>query len=418
MHDIGIAGCGPGGLAAALFLHRLGHRVTLFERFDEPRPVGSGLLIQPSGLTVLDALGLAPPICDRGVRIDCLKGISVPSGRRALDVRYGALGGDVCAYGVHRGLLFDTLYDAVRDAGIAIETGRTVTQADSGAGGGRFGFADGTRSARFDCLIDALGARTPLAPPSGGDLAYGALWATLDWPGGAGFLEDALDQRYRRAHEMVGVMPIGINPATGGQGAAFFWSVRADAVETLHARGTAAWRDTVLALWPETAPLLDQIADTRAMVFAHYAHRTVRRPVRAGFAHLGDAWHSTSPQLGQGANMALLDAAGLASAFRRHTNIADALAHYVWLRASHIHIYQMLSRVFTPLYQSGDGWRPCIRDQLVHRFAGLWPARALVAAIVSGGIGWPLRPMGLEAIGGVRAPASPDSARRARSAAG
>ena len=56
--DIAIAGCGPAGLAAALLLHRQGHRVTLFERFEEPRPIGSGLMIQPSGLAVLDALGL------------------------------------------------------------------------------------------------------------------------------------------------------------------------------------------------------------------------------------------------------------------------------------------------------------------------------------------------------------------------
>ncbi|HEX8449366.1 MAG TPA: NAD(P)-binding protein, partial [Allosphingosinicella sp.] len=45
--DIGIAGCGVGGLAAALLLARDGHRVRLYERFDAPRPVGSGLMIQP-----------------------------------------------------------------------------------------------------------------------------------------------------------------------------------------------------------------------------------------------------------------------------------------------------------------------------------------------------------------------------------
>ena len=48
--DIAIAGCGLAGLATALLLHRDGHRVTLFERFDAPRPVGSGLMIQPTAL--------------------------------------------------------------------------------------------------------------------------------------------------------------------------------------------------------------------------------------------------------------------------------------------------------------------------------------------------------------------------------
>ena len=36
---IAIAGCGPAGLATALLLHRDGHRVTRFERFDKAQPV-------------------------------------------------------------------------------------------------------------------------------------------------------------------------------------------------------------------------------------------------------------------------------------------------------------------------------------------------------------------------------------------
>ena len=47
------------GLAAALLLHRQGHHVTLYERFEAPRAVGSGLMVQPTGLAVLAALGLA-----------------------------------------------------------------------------------------------------------------------------------------------------------------------------------------------------------------------------------------------------------------------------------------------------------------------------------------------------------------------
>ncbi len=37
--DIAIAGAGPGGLAAALFLHRAGHRVRIIKRFGAPQPV-------------------------------------------------------------------------------------------------------------------------------------------------------------------------------------------------------------------------------------------------------------------------------------------------------------------------------------------------------------------------------------------
>ena len=66
--QIGIVGAGPAGLAAALFLHRSGHRVTVLERFEAPRPLGSGLILQPTGLAhpvrrigLADELPLARP---------------------------------------------------------------------------------------------------------------------------------------------------------------------------------------------------------------------------------------------------------------------------------------------------------------------------------------------------------------------
>ena len=54
---IAIAGAGIGGLAAAAFLARDGHKVSVFDQFDAPRPVGAGLILQETGLTILGELG-------------------------------------------------------------------------------------------------------------------------------------------------------------------------------------------------------------------------------------------------------------------------------------------------------------------------------------------------------------------------
>ncbi|MEZ5947060.1 MAG: NAD(P)-binding protein [Hyphomonas sp.] len=43
-----IAGAGIGGLAAAAFLARQGHAVTVYDQFEAPGPVGSGLIRRPS----------------------------------------------------------------------------------------------------------------------------------------------------------------------------------------------------------------------------------------------------------------------------------------------------------------------------------------------------------------------------------
>lgn len=392
---IAIAGCGPAGLATALLLHRDGHHVTLFERFDAPRPVGSGLMIQPTGFAVLRALGLADALLDHGARIDRLHGETGSSGRVVLSVRYAALGKRAgFGVGVHRATLFALLHQAVAAAGILIETGCAVSGSDLTAGDRRVLLLEGGRRiGPFDLIVDALGTRTPLAPPCGRTLAYGALWGTLDWPADAGFDPAALEQRYRRASVMVGVLPIGRFPGDPRQQAALFWSLRADRLAKWQAAGLDAWKAEVSALWPATCALLDQIRSPNQLTFARYAHRTLPTPAEAGMIHIGDAWHSASPQLGQGANMALLDAYALALALRQSPDVATALGQAIAMRRRHVHLYQALTALFTPVYQSDSHALPFVRDRIVGPVSKLWPATRIQAAMVSGLIGNPLKPL-------------------------
>ena len=388
--DIGVAGCGIGGLAAALLLARDGHQVTLYERFDAPRAVGSGLMVQPTGLAVLDRLGLASALIDAAAPVERLLGEAEPSGRVVLDVRYewlrrpGALG-----YGVHRATLFGILHGAVTVERIPIHTGRTVT----GLARGRLQFAGGQASPPHDLVVDALGSASPLAGEPARPLAYGALWASLDWVDG--FDAAALEQRYRRASVMTGVLPIGLAPGGGTRQAAFFWLLRGDRLAAWQAGGLEAWKAEVHALWPATAPLLDQIRGPDRLTFARYAHRTLREAAAPGLIHIGDAWHSASPQLGQGANMALLDAWALAKALREEDSLDSALRRAVALRRSHVRLYQALSALFTPAYQSDSRILPWIRDRIVPPFGRLWPATRIQAEMVAGTFGSPLERLGL-----------------------
>lgn len=389
--DVAVAGCGPAGLAAALLLRRDGHRVTVFERFQTPRPLGSGLMIQPTGQAVLDVLNLGH-IRHIGAPVERLIGHAVPSGRTALSVRYAALGKRAgMGLGVHRASLFNLLFEAVQAETIAIETGRPIAAFEAGW----LAFEDGRRAGPFDLVVDALGWNSPLTPPAGQALAYGALWASVDWPNGAGFDPRALQQRYRAASAMAGVMPIGQAAGREGPQAAYFWSLRADRLEAWKAAGLDAWKTEALALWPQTAPLLGQITDAGQFTFSRYAHRTLKSPVAPGLAHIGDAWHSTSPQLGQGANMALLDAYALAIALRRAADLDEALTLYARLRGGHVRLYQAISQVFTPAYQSDGRTLPWLRDMTVGTFAWLWPAPLIQAVMVSGILGSPLGPLGL-----------------------
>ena len=86
--DVGIIGCGTAGSAAAVFLARAGHRVTLYERVPSPGPVGAGITLQPTGLHVVCRLGLYGHLVSRGARIDRL--LCESKKRKSLvDLTYG-----------------------------------------------------------------------------------------------------------------------------------------------------------------------------------------------------------------------------------------------------------------------------------------------------------------------------------------
>lgn len=397
--SIAVVGAGPAGLACALMLHGTGHRVTVVERFDAPAPVGSGLILQPTGLSVLAGLSLLPDILALGCRIERLKGEDARTGRTVLDVRYDAAPGGRFGLAVHRAALFGVLYAAAIRDGIAIETGFDVDDVQDDAGGARLIGQAGRSLGPFDLVVDASGSRSKLRrraarPSEPRPLAYGAFWASLGWRG-QGFDRHALLQRYDKASVMIGVLPIG-SPSLGAEPmAAFFWSLKPRDADAVRAAGIEAWKSQVLKLWPECGAYLDQIDDFDQLTLARYGHHTLAEPAGRRLAIIGDAAHSTSPQLGQGANMALLDAAALAHALESSAEMATALEAYCEARRRHVRTFQALSFMFTPFYQSDSTLLPFLRDRLVATVARIPPAPRLLAAMVSGTLVDPFAGIGL-----------------------
>lgn len=397
--DIGIAGAGPGGLAAALFLSRAGHRVRIVERFDEPQPVGSGLMLQPTGLAALHALGLYRKVTALGAPIDRLVGTDARSGRNVLEVRYHPLGVGQHALGVHRSALFKVLHDAVVAQNLPIRSGYTVTQLQRDKAKSWLLSPQGLEGP-FDLVVDALGAQSPLKPfakarSAARPLEYGAIWGTTPWTDDH-FDRQALTQRYLKSSVMIGVMPVGRPHPGGPELAAFFWSLKPVDHARVVQRGFAEWRQVVEGHWPATAPHLDAIGSLERMTLARYQHHTLPVPAGDGIAFIGDSAHSTSPQLGQGANMALLDAAALTAALDAGDSLDDALERYAATRRWHVRLYQFLSLTLTPFYQSDSSLMPVLRDLLVGSLARIPPMPRLLAGMVAGQLLSPLKAIGLK----------------------
>lgn len=382
----------------ALYLKRAGHRVTIFERFEEPKPVGSGLILQPTGLTVLADLGLLDDIVALGARIDRLHGADASTGRTVLDVRYDAQLGRRFGLAVHRAALFGVLFRAARREAIAIETGVEIEAVEAGERA-TLVCSNGRRAGPFDLVVDASGSRSKLRQSAGNagaprPLTYGAFWASLGWRG-KGFDEHALLQRYDKASVMIGVLPIG-RPEPGAEKmAAFFWSLKPDDADAVRAVGLDAWKERVVRLWPQSEAFTRQIDSFDQLSLARYGHHTMKLPIGRRLAVIGDAAHSTSPQLGQGANMALLDAAALSHALARTQSIEAALEAYAGARRWHVRVFQALSLAFTPFYQSDSVALPFIRDRLVATIAKIPPAPQLLASMVAGTVIDPFRRAGL-----------------------
>ncbi|TPJ26944.1 NAD(P)/FAD-dependent oxidoreductase [Mesorhizobium sp. B2-7-2] len=396
-YEIAIAGAGPAGLAAALYLKRAGHKVTIFERFNAPKPVGSGLILQPTGLTVLADLGLLDEILSLGSRIERLHGTDSGSGRTVLEVRYDARRGSRFGLAVHRAALFGVLYRAALRDAIAIETNVEVETLEVGERA-TLVCGNGRRLGTFDLIVDASGARSKLRSYLGDNamprpLAYGAFWASLGWRDG--FDRSALLQRYDKASVMVGVLPIG-RPEPGAQEmAAFFWSLKPADAEQIKAKGLDAWKARVVSVWPECEAFTSQIDSFEQLSLARYGHHTMTLPAGRRLAVIGDAAHSTSPQLGQGANMALLDAAALSHALAHAKGVDDALDTYAKARRWHVRVFQALSRSLTPFYQSDSAALPFVRDRVVAALARVPPGPQLLAAMVAGTVIDPFRRIGL-----------------------
>lgn len=384
-------------------MRRLGHRPVILERFDAPKPLGSGLILQPTGQAVLHDLGLLDVIEALGAPIERLHGADARTGRVVLDVRYNSLPGIGRGLGIHRAALFSVLHDAVLAAGIPIRTGHAVAGLSDLSDGRRAVIlAEEQRTEPFDLVIDCLGGGSPLKPHSAGQgtsrsLPFGAIWGTVPWHE-EGFEATALTQRYRAASVMIGVLPIGRSSVDGPPLAAFFWSLKPDEYEAIRQNGLAAWKAEVLSHWPGVQVHLDAVDDFADMTLARYAHHTMTVPIGEVLAFVGDSAHSASPQLGQGANMALLDARALHLALREHPDdLGKALAHYAKLRRGHVRLYQALSAMFTPFYQSDSRVLPMIRDLFVSVLAKIPPAPQLLAAIVAGALLSPIKKLDLKA---------------------
>jgi 2-polyprenyl-6-methoxyphenol hydroxylase-like FAD-dependent oxidoreductase len=389
--DVGVIGCGTAGSATALFLSRAGHQVTVYERVSDPGPVGAGITLQPTGLHVLEELGVYDAVVSRGARIDRLL-CETPRGRAVVDLAYAEVSKKLFGVGMHRGALFAGLFEAVKRSNATLRLGvasrdlrrarprgwQWIVDEDGGAWGPHelIVVCDGAKSQ----LRDDTHVRKSIAP-----YPWGALWFVgKDPEAGA---KPLLHQIVRGNANMLGLLPTGLGPDPSNDEplVSLFWSIRADRVEAWKKAGLAAWKDEVRAIGGEAADvLLHQIEDPSQVLFSGYHDVEMDPWNTSNVVYLGDAAHAMSPQLGQGANLALWDAWVLAQSLEAEEYLPRALDLYSRTRSNHLRLYQLATRHLTPFFQGDEVWFGILRDLFMPLTAVVPPMRWLMVAVMTG----------------------------------
>nr|WP_298140933.1 NAD(P)/FAD-dependent oxidoreductase [uncultured Pseudomonas sp.] len=398
---IAIVGAGTAGLASAILLARQGFRVCVLERVANLQPVGAGVLLQPSGLAVLRELGLLAECTGLGAPVSRLYGTTAGAGRVILDTRYDDWRPGSFGLGIHRAVLLTALLNAARQAGVQIETGVTISRFSQAADRvllfRRDRESEEQVHGEYAALVLADGVRSTLREQMqvrqwSRPYPWGALWNIQPTP--AGLQSTDLRQWYRGCREMFGIMPTGSTHEQRDQPlSSLFWSLPTAQFAAWREAGLEAWKARVMQLSGGAAePFLQTIESPVQLSFAAYADVRMQRWHDGRVLAIGDCAHAMSPQLGQGANMALIDAAALATQLRDHAapeavavDWARVFDGYAAARREHLRYYRQASRLLTPLFQSDSRVLAVLRDSALYlarhnRFGRYHAATTLVGA--------------------------------------
>ena len=325
--EIAIIGAGMGGLTTGIALKKFGHRVTIYEQAEQILPVGAAISLWSNGVKCLNYLGLTEQVAKLGGQMNDLAYIDGLNGEVMTQFSLAPLIEEVGQrpYPVSRAELQNMLMDAFGRQDIQL--GKRMVSIEDKGQHVEIGFQDGsTVSAAL--LIGADGTHSMTRQYVLGKQVERRYAGYVNWNGLVEISEDLAPAQqwttFVGEGKRASLMPV------AEQRFYFFFDVPLPAgLENQRSEYKTLLKQYFSGWCPQVQRLIDSIDEQKTNRVEIHDIEPFTQFYKGRVVILGDAAHSTTPDIGQGGCQAMEDAIYLARALQINTlGLEDALKRY------------------------------------------------------------------------------------------
>jgi 2-polyprenyl-6-methoxyphenol hydroxylase-like FAD-dependent oxidoreductase len=322
-----VVGGGIGGLSAAVALKQKGIDAEIVELNERWQVYHVGIIVQGNFLVAMDALGVADKAIEAGFPYEGIHHCDINGNRlysqppiKVGSAKYAA------NLGLTRPALHKILTDAVRAEDIPVRLGVTVKDMVEGPGGIAVTFTDGT-SGRYDLVVGADGVKSQMRRRLFGEDYKPAFTGQGVWRYNIPRPADFVDMELFRGKPgaTAGLVPL-------DESSMYVFYVAGEPGNPRFQPETLAdeLRNRLEGYGGLMAKVRDQIIDPALVVYRPLETLLMPDPwYRGRTVLIGDAAHSTTPHMGQGAALAVEDSVVLADELSKASSVDGALAAFM-----------------------------------------------------------------------------------------
>lgn len=325
--EIAIIGAGMGGLTTGIALKKFGHRVTIYEQAEQILPVGAAISLWSNGVKCLNYLGLTEQVAKLGGQMNDLAYIDGLNGEVMTQFSLAPLIEEVGQrpYPVSRAELQNMLMDEFGRQDIQL--GKKMVSIEDKGQHVEIGFQDGS-TASAELLIGADGTHSMTRQYVLGKQVERRYAGYVNWNGLIEISEDLAPAQqwttFVGEGKRASLMPVAEHRFY------FFFDVPLPVgLENQRSEYKTLLKQYFSGWCPQVQRLIDSIDEQKTNRVEIHDIEPFTQFYKGSVVILGDAAHSTTPDIGQGGCQAMEDAVYLARALQINTlGLEDALKRY------------------------------------------------------------------------------------------